>query len=103
MNLGREFYEIVASMMTKSAIKRARKRVKVAVCIIEGCCAPQKQGGRGLCKLHWNQFDYARRLASRRGMAALRRFEREEIEAGRVAPSRRGQWSCNCFVEKARS
>lgn len=89
----REFYELIGSMMAKSVKKRTRKAAKAKKCIRKDCHDPAEPGRRDVCKKHWNQFDYGRRLAKAKGPAALRKYEREEVADGRIGPSHRG---CSC-------
>lgn len=90
-----EFYELVTSMMATTTKRRIRKADRAKKCIVPGCCEPQVRGRRDVCKTHWNQFDYGRKLAKKKGAAALKRYEREEVRAGRIGPAHRGS-SCDC-------
>ncbi len=101
MLLGTEFYQLVEAMIGKTTKRRVSKARKAKKCVRTDCNEPQKPGGRGLCKCHSNKFDYARKLAKKAGRAALRKFEREEVKAGRVLPSRRGCSDKNDYKVRA--
>lgn len=101
MRLKASFYDLIESLMTKTAVKRVRaKREK---CIRVDCDCPQVRGRRKLCKKHWNQFDYARKLAAARGVSVLAKFEREEVAAGRVGASRPGVRAGNDYTARVKA
>lgn len=99
--LGSDFYEVVEAMMTKAVKKRVKAKAKVKKCIRKDCTNPQAPGCRELCTHHSNQFEYGRKLAKKRGVTVLKKYERDEVAAGRVAPSRRGQRSTNDYKQRA--
>lgn len=90
---GKDFYDLIESMMPKRKRKQSKRANKAQKCIRSDCNEPRKAGCRDACGHHYNQFEYGRRLAKARGPAALRKYERDEVAACRIGPSKRG---CSC-------
>jgi len=78
--------DVLSQLMSTKCKSAVKKKTKAATCL---CCdSPARIGYRGLCSLHYWQFNYSCR--KRRSKTARAAFEAEQIRLGRVLPSRRG-------------
>lgn len=91
MGLNRATRLLVEALMTEATKRRIRDKRKRKLCIRAGCTNPAKPGRRGDCEEHFNQFDYARRLAGPPGSEERQLFDDSEVAAGNVLPPKRGR------------
>lgn len=80
---------LIEALMSNSTKKRVRTSKKKVVCVFDGCSDPAQHGCRGLCKLHYNQFDYAKRLLGTQREKEV--FDATEVAKGNILPSARGK------------
>lgn len=85
--------QIMVDALTRKNTRKNRKVVAVKAsgkCCVKGCSEPQFN--RLNCKLHYNQFSYARRIVLKlHGIRAARAWEKKQQDRGRVGPSMRGR------------
>lgn len=80
---------LIEALMSNATKKRVRSSKKKALCVSAGCGEPAEVGCRGCCKLHYNQFEYARRKLPTQRERDL--FDAREVVAGNILPSARGR------------
>lgn len=87
--------EILDMAKTAKAKKNIREKTSVCKCLI--CESQSNPRRRGLCDLHYHQFDNAKRKLPKRKQED---FDRDQVRAGRILKSRRGNQakSPNPFV-----
>ena len=98
MEIGKRLLVEMLSMVHGRKAKQSVKEKVVADACLQCKCAAF-HGHRGLCQYHYNQFIDARNSDSRVVKAktakqeqdAKKKFDDEQVEAGRILASRRGK------------
>lgn len=73
--------------MAKTAKAKKNIKAKTAECTCLLCDRPADPKRRGLCSFHYHQFDNAKRKLPKKKQAD---FDREQVRAGRILESRKG-------------
>lgn len=87
--LDRATLMLIEALMTNATKRRIKTSKKRAQCVRPDCTSRAEHGCRGCCKLHYNQFDYAKRLIEQQADREL--FDAQEVAAGNILPSARGK------------
>jgi hypothetical protein len=80
---------LIEALMSNATKRRVRSSKQKVQCVRVDCTDPSERGCRGCCKLHYNQFDYAKRMIEKQSDKEL--FDAQEVAAGNVLPSARGK------------